>query len=832
MNSQSKRQRRSYSCGPCKLLKIKCDLELPCSACQKFKRESKCHESPPDPPSKEEMVVIQERKQRMSKRRTDSRSSAHPSLGYNPDHQHHQFAYNSSIQSAQSPAVPIAGGYAIPPYGPNGMAPGPGSGPLSSSLVPTPFNPSTPTIDIPILPSSIASCQQLITHPDPLELLNDFFKSKGLRTMSSTEMSELTVVVVSPGKAIVAPDIEKYNAERMNIAPEDVTILKQIFPNNETIIRLFLGHFKTFKEDLLELMDYPMLLRVAMKFNGILATSEDKKTLLVSHFEIRTISICLCIFASGLLVIPQMVLREKQNNNDIVNQWIMISKKIKTQSKNTESLLGMIYLIAWYFAINNYYHQLHMLLEDHFEFNNLLSTLLFNKIYRENIVNEDIEVSTMSPEKLPQYKACLQYWLRMRIIELDVLYFQYKSSLLQSNNTFRSSAIPDLKTLEVVFGQNLTGLKDDILKYSYRVASGYFNNFSVKTKDPNNRYLLSGLLGSPESEEPNPLGNKPIKDLLKKYLSVYQTNYEAIGPEIRNLENKVETNGTDDFIIDADTIIFYIKNQIALMVFVKWLAFLKIEKSYFASLRYSLYITAMLTMFNHYKFLDDLIDKRSNGNDNLLKNILKYRSAHSLQFIIHCIVLQQLFLITVKNFITRTKTEEGEGEDDSPHVLNLKKYFNIIHEKFTSFFTKFQRDFNDTYLKLVPLHKHGFNLINELIVIYDTKVSYEANMETPEFFELLSKNLTPASLNLLVDLYFGCKTTLFIYFGKLWKFFEFIKTTSKSDVYRITSTVQFNDEVIFSYTNKFIGLEVTEATVIDYMKTVVDPVLERQLINN
>lgn len=63
--TKTKRKRRSYSCGPCKLLKIKCDLQVPvCSLCVKFKRHDKCLVDPAHPPSREELTKIQERKKR------------------------------------------------------------------------------------------------------------------------------------------------------------------------------------------------------------------------------------------------------------------------------------------------------------------------------------------------------------------------------------------------------------------------------------------------------------------------------------------------------------------------------------------------------------------------------------------------------------------------------------------------------------------------------------------------------------------------------------------------------------------------------------------------
>lgn len=41
--------RRSYSCGPCKLHKTKCDQKLPCHSCQRYRREHQCRLDPPKP---------------------------------------------------------------------------------------------------------------------------------------------------------------------------------------------------------------------------------------------------------------------------------------------------------------------------------------------------------------------------------------------------------------------------------------------------------------------------------------------------------------------------------------------------------------------------------------------------------------------------------------------------------------------------------------------------------------------------------------------------------------------------------------------------------------
>lgn len=834
MTTHGKRQRRSYSCGPCKLLKIKCDLRLPCSACQKFKRESKCREAPPDPPSAEEMVVIQERKQRMSKRRSNSRSGlehlqmeslpfgySEPLLSHSSTHPP-QYSYPmapSIINHHQLPLVPMNNIREL--FTPTSATP---------TSIPLAVSPYEPSLNIEQTSFKNISTTPILQDPNPLQLLNQFLKSKNLPIISLE--SEPSI------EGPLAANIRTFTEKKFTILLDDVNLLKKIFPSDELLCRLFLGHFKTFKEDLLELSDYTSMMKIALRFNQLLANTKEDSTIDIGQFQFRSISIILCIISSGLLVLPKLKVNEELTNTELINSWLLFSKRVREGSKHTETLLGMVYLIAWYFQMNNYYHLTHMLMEDHFEFNSLLSTLLFNKTYRHYIVNENLDVNNLSPEHLKEYKLCLKFWLRMRIIELDVLYFQYKSSLLQSNNTLTKSVIPDHQTLELVFGHDMEGLKDDILKCLYKISLGYFNNFSNRNRI--NVNPLSQFQGEVEDD------NTPsFRELIMKYLSLYRYTYELFAPSLREFEHQMAQLDGQDLEINDMTILLYYRNQIVLMVFVKWLGFVRMESFYFASLRYTSYLTSMMTMFNHYKVLDKLLETRSNGRDNLMNQLLSSRSSHPLQFVIHSIVLQILFLITMKNFLIRAEKNQRsfvpgntleeqddyyyydyDNDEDDIHVINLKKYFTIIHDNFMEFYGKFERDYRKTFLKMVPLFKDTFELVNELIVFYNSKMSFEQQWEVSEFFQRMSVHLSSVSLNLLVDLYFGCKSTLFLYLGKLWSLFKFLKTTTKSDDLKITSTKSLTDEVIFSYTDKFIGFEVTNEVVEDYLRTVVDPALE------
>lgn len=64
------RARRTYSCGPCKIYKMKCNLETPCRSCVSTHREADCLAHPPNPPSEAELSKIEKRRLRYSKRKS------------------------------------------------------------------------------------------------------------------------------------------------------------------------------------------------------------------------------------------------------------------------------------------------------------------------------------------------------------------------------------------------------------------------------------------------------------------------------------------------------------------------------------------------------------------------------------------------------------------------------------------------------------------------------------------------------------------------------------------------------------------------------------------
>ena len=88
MSPNQRRKRRSYSCGPCNKLKLKCDLQIPCRSCERSRRADKCLEDPPQPPSEEELERIANRRRKKTqwKQRNSAISETEVSIVIDTSH--------------------------------------------------------------------------------------------------------------------------------------------------------------------------------------------------------------------------------------------------------------------------------------------------------------------------------------------------------------------------------------------------------------------------------------------------------------------------------------------------------------------------------------------------------------------------------------------------------------------------------------------------------------------------------------------------------------------------------------------------------------------------
>ncbi|EGV60099.1 hypothetical protein PSN45_002159 [Yamadazyma tenuis] len=751
---RGKRQRRSYSCGPCKLLKIKCDLTLPCSSCQKFSREDKCQASPPQPPTESELRIIEERKQRMSRRKKSTSTSS-------PDNT----TNNTTVGAADDFQSPV-------------------SDPDTSFIV-TKVRLQHPNLS---MSSKSQSPYQDSSYSDVSGLrdIQGYFEQRHVSfSLISDSWFTLKLYFRRSGEPIFG-NLATELAKSFTIDQEDVNLLKFIYPNKEALCQLLMGHFKGFKEDLFYMMDYRLLVRTMLEISDKLHSTEYNTPLVINSIDARTLSLLLPVLASGLVTYPHIVINPRYKNSDILSSWILISKKLREHFKKTDSLLDITYLMVWYFEIDNYYHSEGMLNENHYEYNNLLSNLLFDRKYMEHIISTDLDFSTLGEERETEFRVILSYWLRVRVIELNVLYFQYKSSLLRSNHILKNSIVPDDKMLKFVYG--FQGFQsDDIMTSIYCTARHYYNQFNSVTS------------------------HACIREVVSSYLKVYGNSHSVTGKEIDQYELSIKNNRPIK--IDYETTSMYFKSQIFILSFVKWLTFLKIEQGYFPSLRFVSYLTSMSASLNHYIFLDNELHQQSQGTESLISVLPQFHSYYPLEYLMHACMVQQIFLLSLKVFVNR--------EDNTDNIVDLKELYDKMYNKFMVFSNKFVKDFNSVNFR-PRLYRAFINVFVDMNTVHDL-IEFDSQLEIEEFFQLISKHIP--DIRFYIDSYFGCKSTMINYLSKLWYLFSYIRKSKRSDVVKITSKINFTNELIMSYQDKFTGFEISVDKIEDYIHTVVDPVI-------
>lgn len=739
MRSNKKRQRRSYSCGPCKLLKIKCDLQTPCYSCKKFKREDKCKADPPQPPSEEELRVIQERKNRMTKR-TPSK-------------------IKFLSESVTPPSVTSSLGY----------------GHNVSNVMPYTAPSQFPPVRV----------AEFNNEHEQMLKLKQYFESKDIPFTVPKQENTLSSHVDEKGQSVFVLDLERDSQVQIKIPKHQVNQLKAVFPNNVTFLKLYMNYFKCFNEDLLEIVDYNFLISWGLNIFHYLQEVEYDSDLKINLIELHVLTLNLIIMAMGLFLIPQEPIIANYTNPQLSRMFIDLSKSFKSMYKRTDNLLDVTYLIVWYLILEPYFEYENNCEENHFEYNNLLSKLLFNKEYMDTIMLSKHDLTRLGEDKqpiFPHFKLILKYWLRIRTVELDMLYFQYNSSLLQSNLNFKDSIMPTMEYLTLIYDENLTGLKDKIQGYIFKMAENYFSQFHSNV-------------------------NQDFKGLVRSYLLLYSRLYNNI--KFTDIE--------EPKVINNEVLVNYLQNQILITVNIKWLGLVKIENSYFPSLRYTIYITSIVSSFNRYLNLDDIIVKQSQGENNLLKSIVNDMSCYHVKFIIHCMIINQIFLLCLKNALHREATDI--------YVVDIRQLFEICDTKFTTMLQRFTEAFNQLPIQYLPGFQRSICLLKNLNDIYLHKFKFDSNFNVDDFIMLLSNNINVTDFNILVNNYFGGKSTMSAYINKLYDLFKFIKSTHQDLEVRITSNLNFNSELLFSYEHKFASFELDDDTVADYIKTVVEPAL-------
>lgn len=828
------RQRRSYSCGPCKLLKVKCDLKSPCSSCLKFKRVGKCMESPPKPPSEDEMRLINERRNRMKKRtkkqeegwKKDESEERFSGINSNSGYGGGDFGFNSNgmgpNSSSSSSAIPFLDGSMNNIMG-SGSGSGSGSndpkpGIVSSvSSVPS-MNSNSFSPPMMGYSSDISSSQtpsfEYYNDDFFLQLINDN-NIGGQEVRHPLSPPNISSYLLPNGDSVIKDEFYYDRSKFMVIDKQEVNELKAIYPNKSMINVLFLSYFKSFNKDLVEVIDYRIIHKISLNFETVISNTNYDQDLTISYFDYRTITFTLAIFLSGLIIKPDITINNYKSQ-ELIHKMTRLMKTLKLRIVlNERAFIDIIYLIVWYLLMENFYSYTSMVNECFYEYNYLLSNLLFNKkyIYYIGVQNMDLEqYNRFNDTEKAEFLLIARFWIRIRHFQIEILYFQYKSSLMQSNNTLKNSLRPDEYLVSLAFELRSSNLDYSISRYLYKLSGEYFKHFNVSNTHTN------------------------LVELIRTYLSIYVNDFHHFIGEFKDHEMVLKSSPKTNELVNFDNLVLYFKNQILLLVLVKWLSFTQVESKYFPSFRYSAYLTTMLTMFNHYIYLDDII--KTTSDDNLLSVLCKQFTYNPLKYVFHLLLLQQLLLIIIKNFIVGTKDDingQVNGYDNGHYngyingntgrtIVDLERYFMEVKNQNEEASSRLIESFNELPIKNIPLYKSTFGLLMQLKQMFNQS-KYGSQLKVNELSNTIKSNLTAGQWNFFIDNYFGCYSTFINYVDKLFNLFKFINSATPPVM--ITPRLQFDLEIIFASKDRFYGMEMNTGMLNEYIDTVVVPSIEK-----
>ncbi|RCK55510.1 hypothetical protein Cantr_04698 [Candida viswanathii] len=811
-SSKPKRQRRSYSCGPCKLLKIKCDLQIPCTACKKFKRINRCLLQPPQPPSEQELNKIKERKKRSNIKKMrlsndfvqtyNTSSDCIPSLASSIDatslnleklnrlndtnsqshhHHHHDVPAASSSSSASSHTNN------------NSNSKGSGANPsqgITHSMIQ--IRPRQPRFQ-----------------PEAASTTENYHSINFLTTPTLRGANQTTVNFnddIHSGDIIAS--LTALDAQRfVDLTMVDIKRIKRLLPNDfaifETLAKFYLNSINPI---LVDLQDYPeMMNHNKLTYHKLLAIDdENPKNLSLnvpfSLIELRHLSLFFLILANGFLfdfrentsggsnfLLEKTLYKPKQ---DVINDWIKISKFIKVKVLSYESLTDVIFLMDWYLIAKNFFDYNDMMVESYLEFNNLLNYLVLNNEFISTIEDPHNDAgSSPAPDGKDEspypeskvFKVLAKYWIQIRLIEIEFTFFQFKGSLLLSNQ-LKNTVVPHKKLLDLLYKQNEL---DSISKSTLEVWGLYYRRSRNTTS---------------------------IRGIIKDYLQLYSYIHATLKNELKFLQTNLPPPDSPVTLLEVELLI---KNQRILLLFIKWLSFIRIESNYFPSLRYTSYLTTIMNLFNHFNYLN------SRSNNTILSVIMTTYSTCYMKHFYQCLAFQGLFLVLLKNAIG----------NHTLFKIDLPKIYRAMLQQFQSTLNTFMTDKH-----IIKLNENvtSFGICADLTVELNKYIE-EPKEPIDDLTDLiydLKPGISDKNWDFLIDYFFGSRDNFARYIEKIWDLLQYLKIedsdATEEDIARlrhipITQKIELNDKLIDDSLGQFYGFEFDTDVVNDYVKHCVEP---------
>ncbi|CAH2352558.1 hypothetical protein CLIB1423_07S02300 [[Candida] railenensis] len=817
-----KRQRRSYACGPCKLLKIKCDLQTPCSGCLKFKRAEKCLEDPPQPPSAEELSKTLERKKKSMNRKqsspTDSTSSGETKRAYGqspPDSQDHHLPSHpqgvmpsiaSSIgqSSPQQPSpLPIV----------NNKLPRIHHRPVhqaSPSAFPQqyPYQYSQKYPYVHALPSAPSGQAPINSHPSPayphLNVHQIQQQQQPQQPPSQPQSMTQNKPVYFPapiirydypnqppipvGDPIIPPAQPKKLHNRttlheftLSMTSSDLTTLIALFPSTFEECKSLVDIAISSQSPLFR-YDKDILMEEYTRFINLYKNQQVLQPL--TDFNIHTarnISILLVYLAVGSLF----------TGKDLLLDRIEFAKHLKSILSRYDTVEEIQYLIDFYFSIRDYFYQQDLVSEHFLEFNQLLGCILLNDEFMDLITERPIYSAN---------RLAIRSWTKLRAIQIEFPYFESRGTLL-SLWQFKDSILPHREVINYAFycGNDSAAFAHE----EVMIGPG----FGPELAHGATKFFIDIWAVYYKRAEQSTL----IKDIVRSYLELYGEVYNLTSKELAKYEAMKKRNDISRATLTSkSSLLMLIKNQVTLSLFTRWLSFVRIESTYFPSLRYASYITSILSLFNHFRFVAE-----SCPNDDIIKLISDEFGLFIFHYFQICMIFQAIFNATLCNFLDLPT---------SNNILNLQEIYdkNLDNLKFTV--DNFKRSSIYTqYLSKVQTHTAPIGIVEVLIEIAPGLIKKRC-MTFHEFIEVINSKFDSNMRKFIVQRQFGSEDAFKRYLEKVWDLFSYLtKEEQGKDKIMITKELYLDMDLINDCKDKFNGIVFTKNLVNDYMRDVSEP---------
>lgn len=850
----TKRKRRRYSCGPCKTLKIKCNLQTPCQACKKVGREDKCYEDPPKPPSKEEINISNRRKKLANRKKELAALSEEDEplsdanikgekLEDNPGNIQGKKRHSGASYTGSTSITPVPNSLNVMPSSSSNfeesMAQNANSAILPQAVLHLIDNTRNVNLDSSYLSSN--SFRDLFASVSSTSSSDKQISTSSVSRSGSLASSLFSHRLSSGGLENIRldPDVNNYEYHNLNTNHK----LNEMYSMGPQATDQPLNTHNFYLSQPNMTMISPSINESGFHPNATPIELQDiQNKQIMFTFNNKDLN----IFKSFLPAFPIL--------EELLHQYKLSSSHTYYNVLNIEQIFdvfkdffNIISSLSSTDIIKIDKHSLKCI--SHF-YNIMAISYLLSGWESEVIVNLDkqtviqgwINISSMIRRiilditKVSDILFSIEWYLTIRD------FFKYNNLVLDDYSSF-SSVIELLKLnawiLETIKKdpKKLSSQKDkDVfrvvmywtylrlvdLEVPYIMSKGTFidspefENSIVPDKQTFN-YLFKDLTNISD-----PMSNisfqimrlyfnrtqytASAKLFLKSYLEFFCDLSSLTVNDIDEFKRRISAKTFEQTESDLRTLVMV---QFCQHAAIRWISFMNIEFShYFPSLRFASYLTTVLNLFNQFSRLDSAIKHQTQNRVCLVDKLLQTYSYNCFAVFVRSLVFQGIFVITLKNFNHLTDT-----------ILNFREIFGIAKSRFQDTFTLFWNSevHSRLYLNL-RFFQNSFDLCLQMIDISENDLKFDL---LDDFNSYLMSDL-PLYEDLTLN-YFASRDNLRLYLEILWRSLTHIKSSNLSTELIISELLNLNMDLLNSKLHDLTGLMVTSEIVDDFTKLVIEP---------